>query len=83
MRAAARKTWRWALIAVAGLGWASIPVLGLPSLPWRVTVAPVNCGWIISTNGRIHGPDSPYRPLVNPTRCYPTRAAAEAALQQE
>ena len=74
-----------ALILIAAAGYASIPILGLPALPWRVQVVAEspNCGWVISTAGRIHGPDSPYRPLVNTTHCYPTRAAAEAALQTE
>ena len=74
-----------ALILIAAAGYASIPILGLPALPWRVQVVadPSNCGWVSSTSGRIHGPDSRYRALVNTTRCYPTRAAAEAALQTE
>jgi hypothetical protein len=85
-----RAQWRrpWMLV-LSGLGWAMLLLIWLPALrdvlPWRVQIVPSDpaCGWVISTNGRIHGPDSPHRPQVNPTICFPTRAAAEAALQSE
>jgi hypothetical protein len=77
------------VLVLSGIGWALllggwIPAV-IDALPWRVQLVPEPpaCGWVISTAGRIHGPDSPYRGLVNATRCYPTRAAAEAALQSE
>ena len=85
-RATLRRPW---MLVLSGIGWAALFLLWIPALidalPWRVQVVAEspNCGWVISTAGRIHGPDSPYRPLVNTTRCYPTRAAAEAALQSE
>lgn len=41
------------------------------------------CPYRISTSGRIHGPDSPYRAMTAPTRCFETRAAAEAALRED
>jgi hypothetical protein len=85
-RAQLRRPW---VLALAGRGWALLVLVWIPALidalPWRVQLVPEPpaCGWVISTAGRIHGPDSPYRGLVNATRCYPTRAAAEAALQSE
>ena len=78
-----------ATLGLAGVGVAWVVLVLAPALwlalPWRVQVVgqPSTCGWAISTAGRIHGPDSPYRGMVNATRCYPTRAAAEAALMQE
>ena len=78
-----------ATLSLAGVGVAYLALVLAPAvwdaLPWRVQVIaePPGCGWVISTSGRIHGPDSPYRGLVNATRCYPTRAAAQAALQME
>ena len=78
-----------ATLSLAGVGVAYFALVLAPALwdalPWRVEITPATsaCGWVISTSGRIHGPDSPYRGLVNATRCYPTRAAAQAALQME
>jgi hypothetical protein len=40
------------------------------------------CRYRVSTSGIIHAPDSPYWAMVPATNCYPTRAAAEAALAE-
>lgn len=73
--------WR---ITGAVLGFGLIAVIWVPLavgyVAKRLTEDP--CPYRVSASGTIHGPDSPYRAMVPPSRCYPTRAAAEAALQQ-
>lgn len=37
------------------------------------------CPWRVSSAGMIHGPDSPYRGMVPPSRCYATETEAREA----
>lgn len=53
--------------------------VGPTSLTTRVLRDP--CQYRISSRGIIHGPDSPYWSATSADNCYPTRASAEAALE--
>ena len=76
---------RWLFAANIALALALLSV-ALAVTPLRISLAPEPappCPWRVSTAGVIHGPESPYRAMVPPARCYSTRAAAETALQEE
>lgn len=53
--------------------------VGPVSLYQRVLRDP--CQYRVSTAGVIHGPDSPHWAQTGTDRCFPTRAAAEAAVE--
>lgn len=53
--------------------------VGPVSLSTRVLRDP--CQYRISTTGHVHGPDSPHWSQTSTERCFPTREAAEAALE--
>lgn len=84
MRRHLESRWLFALnVAVYGavVVAVALPMLGRLAVD-RLTTSTGDCPYRVSASGTIHGPDSPYRAMVPPSRCHPTRAAAEAALQQ-
>ena len=63
-------SWTW---------WIGNLKLGPTDFGTRVLRDP--CQYRISLQGIIHGPDSPHWAQTSKERCFPTRAAAEAALE--
>lgn len=63
-------SWTW---------WLGNLKLGPTDFGTRVLRDP--CQYRISLQGIIHGPDSPHWAQTSTERCFPTRAAAEAALE--
>lgn len=76
-------TWTKSLLAlwVLLLGWSLMVQNNPPMVPPDVRALVYPCPYRISSRDIIHGPDSPHWTDVAMSRCYPTRAAAEKAVE--